>query len=259
MKEGRIVKSPEAGASEATGFAEVLDYGLSFIGSEGPENAVRFWVESRTRIIDDRSKVTEDYYQCGSCKSEDTFAERELFCKDNYDFLPVFGPRHAVIFRRKVRLNDNYRSIQAEIPAWGGRIHRLKPARQSRRLDTNAEIRKTTHAGLPLVARTELRNDGNGLRAVIEYPVKTVNINDARNIYQVDTGPLAFPDLEARTDRLAESIHLAFVAFNVAHFADFVIETSTPIHGDGRELCRVHHYSELRSLPALNTLYCIEE
>jgi len=30
-----------------------------------------------------------DYYQCASCKSENTFAERDLFQKDNYDFLPV--------------------------------------------------------------------------------------------------------------------------------------------------------------------------
>ena len=34
------------------------------------------------------------YYQCGSCKSEHTFAEKNLFINPNYDFLPVFGEEH---------------------------------------------------------------------------------------------------------------------------------------------------------------------
>lgn len=248
-----------SGGSAVSEFAEILDYGLSFIGSEGPENAVRFWVESRTRIVDERSGITEDYYQCGACKSEDTFAEKDLFYKDNYDFLPVFGPQYAVIFRRKAYLNANYRDLRAEMPAWGRRIYRLKLARRSRRLNSNAEIRAATHGGLPLVARTEIRNEESGLQAVLEYPVKTMNINDARDIYQVDTGPLAYPELSRRPEHLAETIRLAFVAFNVAHFADFVIEVPTPILKDGQEQTRVHHYSELRTLAVRNTLYCIEE
>ena len=70
-----------------------LDYGRSFVIGRAPANEVRFWVESRTRWIDERAGTHEDYVQCGSCKSEDTFAEKDLFLRDNYDFLPVFGPQ----------------------------------------------------------------------------------------------------------------------------------------------------------------------
>ncbi|MCL4215984.1 MAG: hypothetical protein KJ052_03115, partial [Candidatus Hydrogenedentes bacterium] len=52
-----------------------LDYGRSFICNTADFNRVRFWVESRTRLIDAENDTTTDYYQCGSCKSEDTFAE----------------------------------------------------------------------------------------------------------------------------------------------------------------------------------------
>ena len=75
-----------------------INYGLSFIAGKWAENQVRFWVESRMRFIDERNNIMEDYYQCGSCKSEDTFAEQNLFYKDNYDFIPVFGPEYGVIF-----------------------------------------------------------------------------------------------------------------------------------------------------------------
>ncbi len=69
-----------------------LDYGRSFLIGRAPANEVRFWVESRTRLIDAERGTSEDYLQVGSCKSENTFAERDLFHADNYDFLPVFGP-----------------------------------------------------------------------------------------------------------------------------------------------------------------------
>jgi len=61
------------------GDAGILDYGLSFIGNDASFNNVRFWVESRTIIADDRDGASYEFYQCGSCKSENTFAERDLF------------------------------------------------------------------------------------------------------------------------------------------------------------------------------------
>ena len=238
---------------------KVLDYGLSFIGSRGPANAVRFWVESRTRIIDERNGVTEDYCQCGSCKSEATFAEKDLFQKDNYDFLPIFGPGYSVVFRRKAYLNDNYREIRPSDDWWGGQIYRTKEAAAVQLLEDNAAIRKATHAGLPIVLQTEIWSDDAGLRAIIECPVKTMNINDENDIYQVDTGPVAWPDLSKRYDRTVESLSLAFVAFNAPHFADFAIEVPTPIIEGGREVCRVHHYMRRVSLPAKNNLFCVGE
>ena len=65
-----------------------VDYGLSYICHSAEFNSVRFWVESRTRMIDERSGKWADYHQCASCKSENTFAEKDLFRKDNYD-LPL--------------------------------------------------------------------------------------------------------------------------------------------------------------------------
>lgn len=47
-----------------------LDYGRSFIISNATRNEVRFWAESRTRIIDDKTGLSEDYIQVGSCKGE---------------------------------------------------------------------------------------------------------------------------------------------------------------------------------------------
>ncbi len=77
-----------------------LDYGISFICNKASFNAVRFWVESRTTLIDEAAGTSEVFYQCGSCKSEHTFAKQDLFIEDNYDFLPILGGRDWLIFRR---------------------------------------------------------------------------------------------------------------------------------------------------------------
>jgi hypothetical protein len=218
---------------------------------------VRFWVESRARVIDERDGTTEEYYQCGACKSEDTFARKNLFYRDNFDFTPIFGTHSTVIFRRKAWLNTNYRTIYPADAPWGGTIDHLCFAAQARLLKTNAAILRATIDALPLVAQTEIWNQKAGLRVVLEYPVKTMNINKEKQIYQVDTGPVVFPDVARRRKNLAEAINLAFVAFNVPQFADFVIEAPTAIREQGRKVATIRHYSKIISLPAANRLYSI--
>ena len=86
-----------------------------------------------------------------------------------------------------------------------------------------------------------------------------MNIDENADIYQVDTGIVLFPDLSKRYDRQIETFSLAYVAFNVPHFADFVIEKPTPIIENGVEVTQVYHYSEIVSLEAKNTVFGIGE
>jgi len=247
----------DAAKPATSGGMEPIDYARSFLIGKWPGNRVRFWVESRTRVIDERAGRHEDFYQCASCKAESTFATKDLFTPDNYDFLPVFGPEDGVIFRRKAWLNPNYRTVKKAAEMWEGQTYKVRTPGACRLLATNADIRRASHDAIPIVAQTEIADAATGLRAIIEFPVKTLNVHDERDLYQVDTGPVAFPDLSRRLASFAESLSLAFVAFNVPGFADFVIEDVTPIKESDREVTKVHHYSRLLSLPAKNRLYAI--
>lgn len=257
MQRRTILKAAAAASAASLAAAEPelapLDYGLSFLSGVAPWNRVRFWVESRTRIIDTRTGQHEDYLQCASCKSEDTFAAKNLFLPDNYDFLPIFGPQFGLIFRRKAYATPGYREIRESAKMWDGQKHRLVNAKAARLLTSPAAIRKATHDGLPLVAQTAFSNPATGYQAITEYPVKTMNIHDAKDLYQVDTGPVAFPDLSRRWDRLADSISLAFVAFNAPGFADFIRETETVLPGGAR----VEHYSDRITVTGINRLFAI--
>lgn len=234
-----------------------LDYGLSFLCNPASFNSVRFWVESRTTLIDEQAGTRVEFYQCASCKSENTFGEKDLLYEDNYDFLPIFGGEDLLIFRRPARLSDNYRQLTKAADVWGQPILKLREGKRVTKLETWEQIRDTTAEAIPIVSQTELVNKETGLRAVIECPVKTMNISHDKQMYQVDTGPVAFPDLTRRYDRPIECLSLAFVVFNATHFADFVIEQPTPVIEEGEEKCRIYHYSDPFSLPADNRLLAV--
>ncbi|NLL84820.1 MAG: hypothetical protein GX230_11365, partial [Lentisphaerae bacterium] len=225
-----------------------LDYGRSFLIGKAPANEVRFWLESRTIITDHQTGNSETFYQCASCKSEDTFAPANLFYTNNYDFMPIFGSVNSVIFRRCAYLNPNYRSTSPSEKLWDGQRYHLVEATAETELKTAAEIFEGTHSFLPLVGRTELNNQETKLSAVIEYPIKTMNTRRADLAWQVDTGPIAFPDLSKRPELLVDTLHLAFVACNAPHFADFVIEAPiSPTAPKQPKLPEVYHYSKLSS------------
>jgi hypothetical protein len=245
-------------SDDSTSTMRPLDYGRSFICNTASFNAVRFWIESRTRVIDTRNGTVTDYYQCGSCKSEHTFAERNLFHEDNYDFLPILGGGQWLIFRRHAQVRDRYRSIVPET-LWGQPVLKLVEMPRAARLDTWERIRDATAAAWPLVTQTELSNVETGLRAVIECPCKTMNISIDNRMYQVDTGPVAFPDLTRHYDPQIECLSLAYIAFNAPDFADFVIEQPTPVaNADGSEIGHVYHYSQPFSLPTKNHVIAME-
>ena len=177
---------------------------------------------------------------------------------------------------------DGYKSVHLDHKSaanggfWGGEeLHHLCPARDAVEIpvaDFEA-VRRATQAGLPMVMQTEIAGtgEGSGLRAVIEYPVKTMNLaidasavpadgdepTPPAEIWQTDTGVVLVPDLSRRWGNPIEGMSLGYIAANnrgkQTHAADFVLEQPTPI-GGGRE---VLHFSAPFSLPATNRLFAL--
>jgi len=228
-----------------------LDYSRSFVTfvTRNRGNNARLQIESRCILEDRQAGKTQEYCLFASCKSEHTFAEKDLFHADNYDFCGVFGGDEYVIFRAPKERSERY----AERGLWRGPfedlVWHLREADDAQVLETNQEIVEASLAGHILIGRTELESGDGNLKATLEFPVKTMNANDIRMVHQVDTGPIPFPELDREVERHIDRFELAFVAYNAPDFADFVIQTETPI-GDGSAV--TYHYSNIRSLPARN-------
>jgi len=264
-----------------TAQAHPLDYGRSYAGWFGQWNSPRIQVQSRCIIVDDTTGAERVYLQGASCKSEHTFAREGLFHDpDNYDFLPVFGDEDLVIFRRHAQVQEGYAQVRRLADGPFAEIMRLLvEASPVRELRNTEEAVRATRAGLPIIAQTEIANAETHLRAIIEYPVLTMNTNAAEHLevlrgskpegtgimdipesghlYQVDTGPVLFPDLTRRYELPAASLSLAYVAFHSPDWAEFIIEAPTPIVAGGQPVAEVYHYSRVVRLPARNRLFCI--
>lgn len=236
-----------------------LDYGHSFVCNTAEFNAVRFWVESRTRIIDDATQTATDYYQCGACKSEHTFAEQNLFQEENYDFLPILGGGYWLVFRRTAGLSDTYRTTYRDEDLWGAPTLKLRTPPKASLLNNWEEIRDATAAALPIVTQTEIADPDSGLRAIIECPSKTMNVSIEKGLYQVDTGPVAYPDLSKRHDPGVACFSLAFLAFNAPDFADFIVEQPTPVVTGDASAPSTYHYTKPFSRVAKNRVYALGE
>lgn len=249
-------------AASSADIPDCLDYGRSFLCNSGKSkasNSVRMWIESRTIVRNTKTGEETAYYQGASCKSEDTFAEKNLFYKDNYDFLPVFGKDKVLIFRRHFDERPSYRKVQLMSDTWGADPDiRLPQPKSITLLDTFEKIKEATLEGIPIVTQTEIADENTGLSAMIECPCKTMNINSETKMYQTDTGPVVLPDISRHYDEPMDALRLAFIAFNVPHFADFVVEAPVPIVENGKTVKMVLHYSELITHKAVNKIFAVE-
>jgi|AP45_3_1055517.scaffolds.fasta_scaffold30641_2 hypothetical protein len=254
---GAAATTEAADADDDPDTIECLDYGRSFICNTADHNAVRFWIESRTILHDDTAGTQLVIYQCGSCKSENTFDKQDLLKQDNYDFMPIYGGEDMLILRRHVDARDRYRQLTKVKDVWGEPDFKLHYGKSVKELKSFEEIRDVTATDTPLAAQTEITNAETGLRCVMEYPVKTMNISIDNSVWQVDTGPIAFPDLTRRFEPAVDSVRLAFAVFNAADFCDFVIEQPTAVLRDEQEVCRVNHYSHPVSFPAKNRVLSV--
>ncbi len=235
---------------------QVVDYAASYVTfvTTGRGNLARLQIESRCVLLDENGEVVEEFFQFASCKSEDTYATEDLFQDPNYDFSGIFSREHYVIFRTRAPHSGDYAERGEVRPRFEDALFQIRAARGVQVLAENPAIVAATLKGLPLVGRTEIHDEATGARAILEYPVKTMNVNDLKNMYQVDTGPLAFPDFTAAVECPVDRMELAYVAHNRPDEAYFVVQRPTPIVVEEAEVCEVCHYSDIRRLPAKNTL-----
>jgi hypothetical protein len=151
----------------------------------------------------------------------------------------LFPPSLGVQPERHVgRADEAWTDRQIDISlAWG------------RRLDNTDQIIEAVQGNRLLVSQTEFRLR-NGDVVWLEYPVKTVNVSERHGYYQVDTGPVLFPDLSIGHDNPIGNVRLAYVAHNGPEWAEFIVNVPTPV----AESIAVNHYSKSVGVEAQNLM-----
>jgi hypothetical protein len=242
-----------------------IDFGRSFMTwrpHDPAGNIARIQLDAACTVIDAATGTSETFYLIVPCRSERMYAEGALYQMPNYEFGGIWSEQALLILRTHWTSARDHREY-GESGAAGAPLARFRDWRLDvRRLDgaeTLASPRAVVEATLanrPLVARTELRADGGGARAVLEYPVKTMNVARYPDRWQVDTGPLIAPDPEAAAAaRPIERLGVAHAVYNRTDRIELIFRRPTAIGADGGEP-RVTDFSDVRFASASTTLLC---
>ena len=204
-----------------------------------------------------------------SCKSEDTYGQGDLFTKPNYDFSAIFSRKDYRLIRQHASASNNNPSVGAIPDFFDDVVFHIQPARQPQVLGRSGDIVQATLKNRILVGRTELTLKDGKIQAILDYPIKTINVNDQKTLFQVDTGPLLYPNLDSPHTRTIEAFEHAFLAYKTFDRAEFISLQPTFILDTIKNVAErerlfplksalsVNHYSAVRKLPAKNTLMAI--
>lgn len=236
-----------------------FDFNRSFITfvTKGRANNARIQVKSCCKFINLQTGSSENYYLIASCKGEDTYGVGPLFLNPSYDFCIIYSPTDFMIIRTYGNAARN------NTTAGENREHFLDVHFNLRLVDAellpdNESIVKATFSNRIINGRTEIVSADGLYSAIIEFPVKTMNVNDIRWLYQVDTGPILLPDFESNKGRVVERFQLAYVAYNKENEAYFVIQEPTSIASvSGESDLKVSHYSRVIRMESRNSVIAL--
>jgi len=234
-----------------------IDFSRSFVTfvTPGRGNNARIQVECNCQLSDP-SGATTQFLLVASCKSENTYAPDDLFMQPNYDFCCIFSDHDYQIIRTFPIVGPGGKETGVSAERFDEvKIHLTTVEAEA--CEDNATIVAATLANRPLIGRTELCDERTGRRAVLEYPIKTMNVNDLQTIFQVDTGPVLYPDLAATAESPISCFELAYVAYSRFDRAEFILQLPTSAPEDGPPALVVPHYSAVRKQPARNTLWAL--
>lgn len=214
-------------------------------------NSVRIGIDARCTIIDPSGLAT-DFYLIAPCRKEWMYRDTGLIMDPGGEYRVIFSADRQLDVAMQARLEGD-RPLPATTAGFEHLTFEMSEL-PAEFLESDTAVVAASRSQRPLVARTRIGNDTTGYTATLEYPVKTMNYRPERERFQVDTGPLIFPDLEAPFEHPIECCRLAHTVFNTLDYAEFVCrpagdETLRGTAGIGlRAYTQIHHLSARHEL-----------
>ncbi|MBX3010980.1 MAG: hypothetical protein KF832_05710 [Caldilineaceae bacterium] len=226
---------------------------MTWFPQEKQGNIARIQLDAACTLIDEASGKQEIFYLIAPCRSERMYLDTPLFQLPNYEFCGIWSADEFLIIRTAwVSARDN-RQYGKGRERWQDIHLDIRTFAHTEVLTDDEAIVKATLDNRPLNARTELYDAATGRRALLEYPIKTMNVMVEPMRFQVDTGPLILPDFTATTATPIESFEMAHVVYNGLDKAEFVLRK--PIAGAGGDADAITtDYAAIQIMAARNEI-----
>lgn len=206
---------------------------MTWFPHEPQGNIARIQLDAACTLIDEATGKQEQFYLIAPCRAERMYLETPLFQLPNYEFCGIWSADEFLIIRTAwVSARDN-RQYGLGRERWRTIHLDIRTFAQTTVLTEDAAIVQATLDNRALNARTELYDAARSRRALLEYPVKTMNVMRDPMRFQVDTGPLILPDFTASAPHPIESFEMAHVVYNGMDKAEFILRKPVPSTADG--------------------------
>ena len=219
-------------------------------------NTARILLDARCVLTDAASGQSDEFFLIAPCRTEWCHQEENLFQVPSAEYQEIWSrDRHLSVGRRLTHDGELPRSDPVK-PRFTFLEFTVRKHPETTVLKSDEDVVQATMQHLPLVVQTEIWSEDERMRALIEYPIKTINVQLERKRFQVDTGPVLVPDFTSQAEHWIDWFSLAHVAYNTFDRTEFIVRQPTPVVKGGNEVAAVLHYSEVRVYEARHTILC---
>jgi hypothetical protein len=217
-------------------------------------NIARIQLDAACTLTDDRSGKSETYYLIAPCRAERMYLDTPLFQMPNYEFCGIWSADEFLIIRTAWVSSRDNRQYGLGNQRWRETKLDVRTFADTWVLPDDDAVVSATLDNLPINARTEIYDADRGQRALLEYPVKTMNVMQGPSCFQVDTGPLILPDFGNIMTHPIECFELAHVVYHQRDTAEFILRKPVSPDANQGAVSANTDYSVVKILNARNEL-----
>jgi len=172
---------------------------------------------------------TETYYLAPAVIAGNVYAKNDMVKNPVYLFQIAASKQKHVIFRTFVSPSGNQSSVDNNSALFEEvQLHIIKKEATVLKNYDDIEFHFLNHSAMTACICYET---GQNLQVEIEFPIKHINIQREKRLYQVETGPILIPfgppsEMLSKA-RVQDHFHVAFVHFNRSDFAEITTHTPT--------------------------------
>lgn len=234
----------------------VLDYSRSYVTfftrPHQGSNIARIQVDATCRV--EGWDAARTFHLIAPCRSEWMYREGQLFQMPNYEFSGIFTEDDLVLHRTHWT-SDAEQPEYARVPDRFDRVAIDHVSLRAEPLVSVDDIVEATLANRALVAQTTIHDDATGATAVLEYPIRTMNVTTDPPRFQVDTGPVIVPRFESTAEHPIERFAVAHIVYCELDRAELILRVPHTVgERDGQPL-EVTDYSEIMFSSATHTIW----
>ncbi|HIG53141.1 MAG TPA: hypothetical protein EYG11_20735 [Candidatus Latescibacteria bacterium] len=248
---------------------EAFDYNRCFAintaACDGAEkNTCRTQLLARCEIETAATGQAEEFFLGKECIGEYMYMEGGIAQVPTSEVCTIFSRKESSLLKRFANHENDVvqtgpidirrKGFDGSYSYWTDLRFSLKQT-TARHLSNVAQIIDATLAGEVLLGRTTLTDTESGQRALLEYPIHYMNVHPPEKRFQVDVGPILYPDLTATTGSAVEHLQLAYVIFNQLHEVEFALRVPTQVVAEQR--AEVLHYSQVIRVKAASELFSL--